>query len=179
MSSTPWRTFRINSIKRSDMYVDFDELPDSSRIWIYQSDRELDETQLREISAVLKDFVEEWTRHGRDLRGSFTILYNHFIVIGVDESFNQVSGCSIDASTHVFKRFEEQFGIELLNKLNTAFRSGEHINVVPLSQFQNFVREERIDRNTTVFNNMVQTKKELSHAWEVPASESWHSRYFN
>ena len=161
------------------MYVEFHDLPDSSRIWVYQSDRELSPAQIEDMKGVLKDFVEEWTRHGDDLKGSFAILHNHFIVIGVDESFNQVSGCSIDASTHVFKRFEQEFGIDLFNKLNTAFRSGEHINIVSMSDFQRFVREERITENTTVFNNMVQTKGQLVNSWEVPAAESWHSRYFN
>ncbi len=161
------------------MYVDFKDLPDTARIWVYQSDRELNSSQTEEMSQVLKDFVEEWTRHGKDLKGSFAILHNHFIVIGVDESFNQVSGCSIDASTHVFKRFEQQFGIDLFNKLNTAFRSGDHINVVSMSDFQRFVREERITEETTVFNNMVQTKGDLGISWEVPAAKSWHSRYFN
>ena len=161
------------------MYVDFKDLPDSARIWVYQSDRELNSSQTEEMSQALKDFVEEWTRHGEDLKGSFAILHNHFIVIAVDESFNQVSGCSIDASTHVFKRFEQQFGIDLFNKLNTAFRSGDHINVVSMSDFQRFVREERITEDTTVFNNMVQTKGDLGISWEVPAAKSWHSRYFN
>ena len=161
------------------MYVDFKDLPDSARIWVYQSDRELNSSQTEEMSQALKDFVEEWTRHGEDLKGSFAILHNHFIVIGVDESFNQISGCSIDASTHVFKRFEQQFGIDLFNKLNTAFRSGDHINVVSMSDFQRFVREERITEETTVFNNMVQTKGDLGISWEVPAAKSWHSRYFN
>lgn len=161
------------------MYVDFKDLPDTARIWVYQSDRELNSSQTEEMSQVLKDFVEEWTRHGKDLKGSFAILHNHFIVIGVDESFNQISGCSIDASTHVFKRFEQQFGIDLFNKLNTAFRSGDHINVVSMSDFQRFVREERITEETTVFNNMVQTKGDLGISWEVPAAKSWHSRYFN
>jgi len=161
------------------MYVDFKDLPDTARIWVYQSDRELNSSQTEEMSQVLKDFVEEWTRHGKDLKGSFAILHNHFIVIGVDESFNQVSGCSIDASTHVFKRFEQQFGIDLFNKLNTAFRSGDHINVVSMSDFQRFVREERITEETTVFNNMIQTKGDLGISWEVPAAKSWHSRYFN
>ena len=161
------------------MYVDFKDLPDSARIWVYQSDRELNSSQTEEMSQVLKDFVEEWTRHGKDLKGSFAILHNHFIVIGVDESFNQVSGCSIDASTHVFKRFEQQCGIDLFNKLNTAFRSGDHINVVSMSDFQRFVREERITEDPTVFNNMVQTKGDLGISWEVPAAKSWHSRYFN
>ena len=161
------------------MYVDFKDLPDTARLWLYQSDRELNSSQTEEMSQVQKDFVEEWTRHGKDLKGSFAILHNHFIVIGVDESFNQISGCSIDASTHVFKRFEQQFGIDLFNKLNTAFRSGDHINVVSMSDFQRFVREERITEDTTVFNNMVQTKGDLRISWEVPAAKSWHSRYFN
>jgi len=161
------------------MYVDFNDLPDTARIWVYQSDRELNSTQVEEMHKALKDFVEDWTRHGDDLKGSFAILHNHFIVIGVDESFNQVSGCSIDASTHVFKRLEQQFGLDLFNKLNTAFRSGDHINVVNMSDFQRFIREERITEETTVFNNLVQTKGELSNSWEVPAAQSWHSRYFN
>jgi len=161
------------------MYVDFNDLPDTARIWVYQSDQELNPDQIEDMRLALKDFVEDWTRHGKDLKGSFTILHNHFIVIGVDEAFNQVSGCSIDASTHVFKQFEQQFGIDLFNKLNTAFRSGDHINVVNMSDFQKFIEEERINQDTTVFNNMVQTKGELVTSWEVPAAKSWHIRYFN
>jgi uncharacterized protein YbgA (DUF1722 family) len=161
------------------MYVDFESLSGTSRIWVYQSSRELSENEVVEMSHKLERFIEEWTRHGDDLKGSFQIKYNHFIILAVDESFNQVSGCSIDASTHVFKNFEEEYQLELLNKLNTAFKYGEHINVVSLGDFQKYVKESKIQPETTVFNNMVQTKKELDLSWEIPASESWHSRYFN
>jgi len=161
------------------MYVDFESLSGASRIWVYQSNRELREDEVVEMSHKLKRFIEEWTRHGDDLKGSFQIKYNHFIILAVDESFNQVSGCSIDASTHVFKNFEQEYQLELLNKLNTAFKYGEHINVVSLGDFQKYVKESKILPDTTVFNNMVQTKKELDLLWEIPASKSWHSRYFN
>lgn len=161
------------------MYVEFQDLPDSSRIWIYQSNQEFSAEQIVKMETALKNFVEEWTRHGDDLKGSFTILHDHFIVLGVDESFKQVSGCSIDASTHIFKGFEEEFKLELFNKLNTAFRSGDHINIVPLQEFNRFAKERKIDETTTVFNNMIQTKRELAEAWEVPAAQSWHRRYFN
>ena len=115
------------------MYVDFDTLKDNSRVWVYQSNREFSAEEMEShIESKLKDFVNEWTRHGDDLKASFEIKYNHFIILAVDESFNQVSGCSIDASTHVFKHFENEFKMELLNKLNTAFKHGEHINVVSL-----------------------------------------------
>ena len=161
------------------MYVDFESLSGASRIWVYQSNRELREYEVVEMSHKLKRFIEEWTRHGDDLKGSFQIKYNHFIILAVDETFNQVSGCSIDASTHVFKNFEREYQLELLNKLNTAFKHGEHINVVSLGDFQKYVKASKIQPDTTVFNNMVQTKKELDLLWEIPASKSWHSRYFS
>jgi len=160
------------------MYVDFDTLNDNSRVWVYQSNREFNADEVNSIELKLKDFVNEWTRHGDDLKASFEIKYNHFIVLAVDESFNQVSGCSIDASTHIFKKFESEFQVELLNKLNTAFKDGDHINVVTLADFQKYVQEEKIKPQTLVFNNMVQNKAELKQLWEVPANKSWHSRYF-
>ncbi len=161
------------------MYVDFDTLQDNSRVWVYQSSREFNVEEVKAIEAKLKNFVNEWTRHGDDLKASFEIKYNHFIILAVDESFNQVSGCSIDASTHVFKQFENEFKVELLNKLNTAFKHGDHINVVSLADFQKYVKEDRIHQDTLVFNNMVQSKADLETLWEVPAIRSWHSRYFN
>jgi len=161
------------------MYVDFENLNDNSRIWVYQSSREFNADEINSMEIKLKDFVNEWTRHGDDLKASFEIKYNHFIILAVDESFNQVSGCSIDASTHIFKQFENEFKVELLNKLNTAFKHGEHINVVSLADFQKYVKEDRIHPDTLVFNNMVQNKADLKTLWEVPANRSWHSRYFN
>lgn len=161
------------------MYVDFDQMNENARIWIYQSSRELMADELEQVENILKDFIEDWTRHGDALKASYTVRYGHFIILAVDESFNQVSGCSIDASTHVFKNLEKQFGVELLNKLNTAFRIGEHINIVSLQDFQKYVAANKIEKDTIVFNNLVQTKAELEKRWEVPAHESWHNRYFN
>jgi len=161
------------------MYVDFDTLNDNSRVWVYQSSREFNAEEVKTIEAKLKDFVNDWTRHGDDLKASFEIKYNHFIILAVDESFNQVSGCSIDASTHVFKEFENEFKVELLNKMNTAFKHEDHINVVSLADFQKYVKEDRIHPDTFVFNNMIQNKADLETLWEVPANRSWHSRYFN
>ena len=81
--------------------------------------------------------------------------------------------------THVFKHFENEFKVELLNKLNTAFKHGDHINVVSLADFQKYVKEDKIHPDTLVFNNMIQNKADLETLWEVPANMSWHSRYFN
>jgi len=161
------------------MFVNFDHLADSSKIWIYQSNREFTENEIQEINEMLEKFIGSWKRHGDDLRASYLIKYNQFIVLAVDEDHNEVSGCSVDASTHVFKQIEQTYQVDLFNKLNTAFKDGENINIVSLADFQKYVKQQKINSKTTVFNNLIKTKKELSTAWEVDAENSWHSRYFN
>lgn len=161
------------------MLVQFDQLSETSRVWVYQSNRTLTENEVEEIGKELEAFIQQWKRHGDDLKASFQIKYNHFIILSVDESYHPVSGCSIDASTHLIKELEQKYRIELLNKMKTAFRSGEHINVVTLSDFKQYASEQKVSPNTIVFNNLVGTKKELESAWEIEGGKSWHSRFFN
>ena len=160
------------------MFVNFDHLADSSKIWIYQSNRDFTENEIQEINEMLESFIGSWKRHGDDLRASYLIKYNQFIVLAVDEDHNEVSGCSVDASTHVFKQIEQTYQVDLFNKLNTAFKDGENINIVSLADFQKYVKQQKINSKTIVFNNLIKTKKELSTAWEVDAENSWHNRYF-
>ncbi len=159
------------------MYVSYRELPNSSRVWIYQSNRELTQEEIEIISAKAILFIDQWTRHGDDLKGSFTIKYNQFLVIALDESFNDASGCSIDASVRFIKSLEEELTIDLMDKLNVSFKDGDRINIVKLSDFQEFAKEKKINSETVVFNNMVNTKEEFENKWEVSAKESWHNRF--
>ncbi len=161
------------------MLVNFDNLADSSKIWIYQSNREFTTNEIQEINEMMEKFIATWKRHGEDLRASYQIKYNQFIILAVDEDYNGVSGCSIDASTHIFKQIEQAYQVDMFNKLSTAFKDGEHINIVSLADFQKYVKQQKINPKTTVFNNLVKTKKELDTAWEVDAANSWHNRYFN
>ena len=50
------------------MITTFTELPDSARIWIYQSNRNFTEEELKEINDLLTQFLTEWTAHGAALR---------------------------------------------------------------------------------------------------------------
>lgn len=159
------------------MYVDFEGLPSESRIWIFQSNREFSEIERKGIDNQLRLFVNTWQRHGEDLQASFTVKYNQFIILGVNENVNGVSGCSIDSSVRSIKLLEDEFGFELLNKLNVAFKVGENINTVSLAEFQNFVKEDKINEETIVFNNMITEKEDLDSNWEIPANKSWHNRF--
>lgn len=159
------------------MYTNFNALPQNSRIWIYQADREFtrEEVDLLRENAIA--FIEEWTRHGAALKGSFALKYNRFLVLAVDESFANASGCSIDASVRFVKQMETLFSMDLMNKLNVTYKEGQTIRLVNLSTFQEYAKVQKITSETIVFNNMVQTKGDLESLWEVPAQQSWHRRF--
>ena len=160
------------------MFVEFDKIPDTSRIWIYQSNREFSSEEVNVIKFNAKKFIENWTRHGDDLKGSFTIVYNRFIVIAVDENFANVSGCSIDASVRFIQQIQSELNIDLLNKLHIAFKTNDDVNSVSLNDFRSFIASDKITQDTIVFNNLVNTKADFESKWEVPAKESWHQRLF-
>jgi len=161
------------------MFVDFELLPDTSRVWIYQSDREFTKNEIVRITEKLKSFVSNWKRHGEDLKASYKIEYNKFIVLSVDENYNDVSGCSIDASVHIIKELQNEFQVDLLNKMNVSFKDGSNINTVSLKDFKEFAKQQKIKANTVVFNNMVISKTDFEHAWEVEASNSWHAKFLS
>lgn len=161
------------------MFVPFESLPENARVWVYQSNREFTSDEFERIQEKLKTFVNSWQRHGENLSASFTIKYNQFIVLAVDENVNGVSGCSIDSSVRIIKLIEDEFNVDLMNKLNIAFRVGENINTVSMVDFQNYLKAGKINSETIVFNNMVQSVSELEQNWEVPVHKSWHKRFLN
>lgn len=159
------------------MITTFTELPDSARIWIYQSNRNFTEEELKEINDLLTQFLTEWTAHGAALEAAFEIRYNRFIVIGLDQSNAAASGCSIDTSVHFIQGLEKRYGVELMDRMNVSFKQGDYITYKSMSDFKKMAKAKAISKNTIVFNNLVANKQEYLEHWEVPASESWHGRF--
>lgn len=159
------------------MFVEFDSLQDSSRVWVYQSVRKFTESEENAISQALQAFTHQWAAHGQPLKSSFKILYNQFLVLAADESFNQASGCSIDDSVHFIKEIDQQFKLDLFNRTVVAFLKNEEVETLSLSELPAGLTGGAWDQNSHVFNNLVSRKEELSTNWIVPANQTWLKRY--
>ncbi|HEU4496590.1 MAG TPA: ABC transporter ATPase [Flavobacterium sp.] len=160
------------------MYIPFENLPDESKIWIYQSNRKFSDAELAEIETDLKNFIENWIAHGNSLEASFQLKYSRFIILAVNQEAQPATGCSIDASVQFIQELEKKYAVDLLDKMNVTYRLGEHIAHKPLAEFKKMAKEKAVSANTVVFNNLVNTVGEWQEYWEVPARESWHSRFF-
>ena len=159
------------------MIVSFDSLPQTSRIWIYQCNRSFSDSELEEISKKLTAFLEGWTAHGADLQSGFEIKYKRFIVIALDQQVNAATGCSIDASVKFIQELEKAYKVDLMDKMNVSYKQGEYVAYKTLTNFKKMAKDKAVSKNTIVFNNLVNSKAEYAEFWEVPASESWHSRF--
>ncbi|NQZ45298.1 MAG: ABC transporter ATPase [Flavobacteriaceae bacterium] len=159
------------------MLVEFEKLPDTARVWIYQCNRSFTEAELKEIEAQAAAFLVQWTAHGADLKAGFELRYKRFLIIGLDQSMNAASGCSIDASVHFIQALEKRYDVDLLDKMNVSYKQGEFIAYKPLKDFKKMAKDKAVSKSTVVFNNLVATKQEYQDHWEVPAEESWHARF--
>lgn len=155
----------------------YDTLPDDTRVWIYQSNRPLTETEVRSAREALQAFVQEWVSHNRQLRAYGDVWHRTFFVLMVDESQAGASGCSIDKSVYFLKSLEDRLGVDLFDRMAFAYREGEVVNVLPRSAFQEAYSKGRITDDTPVFDNLVDTKAALEGQWEKPLRESWHKRF--
>ena len=159
------------------MLKTFKDLPDDSKIWIYQSNRKLSDEEVSEITTKLESFLQQWTAHGSDLEAGYEIRYNRFIVFGLNQENASASGCSIDSSVYFIQSLEKEYGLDLLDKMNVTFYNGQYIAHKSLADFKKMAKARSVSKNTIVFNNLVITKADYLENWEVPAKDSWHSRF--
>ena len=155
----------------------FPTLTGNGRIWIYVANRPLTSAESSIIEERLSVFCKNWAAHGTSLEASFLIKYNRFIIFAVNQAVQNATGCSIDASVHFIQQLEQEFQIELLDKMNVTYYNGEFIAHKSLIDFKKMAKAKSISKNTIVFNNLVNTKIDYLENWEVPAKDSWHARF--
>ncbi|MBL0033718.1 MAG: ABC transporter ATPase [Bacteroidetes bacterium] len=156
------------------MYLPSTALSENSRIWIYQSDRELTTEEQSNLRSELEKFVSEWTAHNVALSGSFEVLHDRFIVIMIDESKTSASGCSIDKCFNFLKKMESQMNVNFMNRLLLAYKDQDAIKMLPKNKFEELLKAGQITEETIVFNNLIEKKSELKTKWQIPVKESWH-----
>ncbi len=155
--------------------MNYRDLANHSRVWIYQANRKLNDKEVTEIRNYGANFIDQWAAHGSDLQAAFEVFYNQFIVLFADESQVKASGCSIDSSVRFIKEIEKEYQLDLFDRLNLTYKSGSEIKMMAMADFQTALEKGQLNEETIVFNNLIETKGEFESKWEVPVKESWHA----
>ena len=160
------------------MIIDFKNIPDDSRIWIYQSSKDLSDSDIKIIDNKTTLFLENWKAHGNDLQASYLIKERRFLIIAVNERFNPIGGCSIDYSLQLVNDISTTINLDLLDRLSVNYRLENNIKSISLRDLKNKIKNKSFSPETIIFNTTVKTKKELSSDFELKISSSWLSKFF-
>lgn len=159
------------------MWVNFDELPLQSRVWVFQSNRIMRPDEQSSIDDAVKHFVQKWSTHGVQMHASHVLYHNCFVIIAADEQKQAASGCSIDSFTALFKAFGTQYNLSFFDRFSIAHKSNDEVVISKINDFKQLVDDGHITEDTLVFNNLIEQRQDLSTKWELPLKESWQKRY--
>lgn len=159
------------------MIVDYDELPENSKVWIYPSSRKFYDTEIEGLHQKITSFLDGWKAGKVSFQVSYRLLYNRFIVFFVSNGIEPLLNQDIDASVLFILQLQEQYAIELLDKMNVCFKQGAYVQYKELKDFKKLIKNRAVTGKTVVFDNLVTTKEEFENYWEVPIAESWYQRF--
>lgn len=155
------------------------DLPPTTRVWIYQSKRPFSQNEIPHVKSEIQEFAQGWVSHNRQLRAHADVLHNQFLVLMVDESMADASGCSIDKSVHFMQQLGQAYNTDLFDRMTFAWKDGEEVKTATSEEFAMLYQDGEINDETLVFDNLVKTKGELEEKWLKPLNESWHRRFVN
>jgi hypothetical protein len=156
----------------------FPEMPESSKVWIYQANRRLTEQEITLIREKGNDFVLNWESHGSKLKAGFAVLFDLFLVFSVDENQHGASGCSIDKSVHFVKEVQNMTGINFFDRTKVAYLDSEDtVQLISLSEITGGRKKDNINNKTLIFNNLINNLNEVHSCWIIQAGNSWLSKF--
>ncbi|MGB1041999.1 MAG: ABC transporter ATPase [Tenacibaculum sp.] len=157
------------------MFVDFNTLSPEAKVWIYPSSRKFYPQEIEGLKEKLQSFVENWKTE-EEFKASFEFKYNRFIIFSAEENITLVNA-DIDKQVAFILQLQQEYDVELLDKMNVCFKQGEYTQYKELKDFKKLIKNKAVTGKTIVFDNLVQTKSELENYWEVPITESWYNRF--
>src|SRR3954463_15455433 len=102
--------------------VPFSALPDSARVWIFGSDVPVTGAASDTLLAEVDQYLDQWKAHGFPLKAAREWKENRFLIIGIDPTEEQASGCSIDGLFRQLQQVQRTVGAQLVGGGRVFYR---------------------------------------------------------
>ncbi len=154
-----------------------ESLAPESRVWIYGAERALTKEETKLVRERAQEFVSQWVSHAQDLNAGADVLHNRFLVLAVDETQAEASGCSIDGSVNFVQSLGAEIGVDFFNRMRFSYRDDSgSIHTVGREEFKLLYSQGQLKNESIVFDPLVKELGELRQIFERPLEDSWHSR---
>lgn len=159
------------------MFVDYSIITEEAKVWVYPSSRKFYANEIEGIESKVKTFLESWKSDDENFKVSYQFLYNRFIVLFADDENSSLTNSDIDASVSFILGLQQEYEVELLDKMNACFKQGEFVQYKELKDFKKLLKNKAVTAKSIIFDNLITTKVDFDNNWEIPIEESWYNRY--
>jgi hypothetical protein len=154
--------------------VDFNQLPESARVWIFASDRPLMGDDARTLLRAVDAFLEQWKAHGAPLRCAREWTEDRFLAIGVDPSVEQASGCSIDGLFRGLQSLERTLATRLVAGGRVFYRDAKgQPQLATRAELPALATSGALSEDTPVFDTSITDAGAYRERFVRPARDTW------
>lgn len=139
----------------------FKDFSGDSKLWAFAADKFFDDSELLIIQNHLKEFLPKWAAHGTPLKNDFEIIGNNILLIAVDETVANASGCSIDALVRKIKEIGKAVQADFFNRLSITVEKNGNFIKVPFSELSLHKGASFYNLNITKLNDLKDSFKSL------------------
>ena len=141
------------------------DLNPNSKLWLYQSNRPLNNTEIVWLNEQLNIFTQQWAAHGNQLTAAGEVLNPYFVALAVDLTHENASGCSIDSSVRFIKSVGAELKVDFFNRLKmlTEDENGMQ-SLIPFKQIA-------AQPNNYVYNPLVEKLGDLNAKFKMKIEE--------
>lgn len=147
-----------------------------SRMWFYGLKTPMDSAQAAELKGIMDDFVGGWKAHGASLAASYRLIADQFLIIAVDESQQQATGCSIDKSVHLLQEFGTKHHMDFFNRMLVHVMENGTFTSYSTSELKDAIADGKIGPKTQIMNTTAATLQE-SGMGTLDLADSWAAKY--
>ncbi len=155
--------------------VSFHSIPDDARLWVFAASDRVTGDRADQLLAAVDEWLADWKAHGEPLTCARDWREDRFLAIGVDQSTEGASGCSIDALFRELQNLQGSLGTSMVGGSRVFFqrRDGE-VETTSRAGFAAKATSGEVDADTPVFDTTVTTATAYRTAFTSRAGDSWH-----
>lgn len=144
------------------------------KMWVYLSSRLLTAEEEKWLLEKGTSFTNTWEAHGHKLLSTFLVLARGIVVIMVDESVAETTGCSIDKSVNLMKELGKEMNIDFLDRMRAAYlNENNDLKICSLDELKDAYKSGSVNDETRVFNSLISSEDDLTQKLYIPLKESW------
>ena len=154
--------------------VPFSALPDSARIWVFGCDVPLSGAVADTLLAEVDQYLTQWKAHGFPLKAAREWRDDRFLVIGIDPTAEQASGCSIDGLFRALQQMQKTIGAQIVGGGRVFYRDASGAaQSIARDEFATLTTKGEVGPATPVFDMSVTRLDDWKAKFEQPLAESW------